>query len=266
MTFDQLNNSMRQYEQYGGESIVPGMWMVVRLDGKGFTKLTKELCRLEKPFDERFQALMVATVVELMTNSGFRCLYGYTQSDEISIVFELAEATYARQPRKYLSLLSGLASAVATRNLNEITPGQYAIFDARLSLMPNIFLVRDYFRWRQADAERNALSSWCYWSLRNAGNDAVSSTQAIHGMSKAAKHELLFTKFGINFNTLPVWQRRGTGFLWQDREVAGFNPISQKTVLAKRRRVETIDMPIGDVYGDFLMTLLDLERRRVEYP
>ncbi|MBR1658381.1 MAG: hypothetical protein IJ697_07945 [Synergistaceae bacterium] len=43
--------------------------MAARLDGRGFTKLTKEICKFEAPFDVRFRDIMLHTVEHL---SGLR--------------------------------------------------------------------------------------------------------------------------------------------------------------------------------------------------
>lgn len=60
--------------------------MVARLDGRSFTRLTKEVHQFEAPFDERVREIMVETVKHLMS-CGFNVIYGYTQSDEISLLF-----------------------------------------------------------------------------------------------------------------------------------------------------------------------------------
>ncbi len=87
MKFDDLDKKMRVFETSADLCVLPGMFMVARLDGRSFTRLTKEVCQFEAPFDERFRDLMVATAESLMT-CGFRVLYAYTESDEISLFFD----------------------------------------------------------------------------------------------------------------------------------------------------------------------------------
>ena len=60
---------------------MPDVHIVARLDGRGFTRLTKEDMKFEAPFDVHFREYMVETVRHLM-NCGFNIVYGYTQSDE----------------------------------------------------------------------------------------------------------------------------------------------------------------------------------------
>ena len=74
---------MRRFEESLDQIILSELYLAVRLDGRNFTRLTKEICKFEAPFDEKFRDAMVETVKHLM-DCGFRIVYGYTQSDEIS--------------------------------------------------------------------------------------------------------------------------------------------------------------------------------------
>ena len=154
---------MRLYEQSLDQVLLPEMYMVARLDGNRFTRLTKEVCHFEAPYDEKFRDMMVKTVEALM-NYGFRVIYGYTESDEISLLFHPDEDTFGRKVRKYNSILAGVASSMFSLEL-----GQPGIFDCRMVPLPTIERVKDYFQWRQEDAHRNSLNSHCYWMLRKQG-------------------------------------------------------------------------------------------------
>ena len=111
MNFDELDKKMRIYEQSLDQVILPETYMVARLAGRSFTKLTKETCNFEVPFDIQFRDMMVQTVKALM-ECGFRVIYGYTQSDEISLLLAPEENAFGRKVRKYNSTLAGEASAV----------------------------------------------------------------------------------------------------------------------------------------------------------
>ena len=102
MNFDELDAKMRVYEQSLDQILVPDMYMVARLDGRSFTRLTKEICKFEAPFDVKFRDMMVNTVKALM-DCGFRVVYGFTESDEISLLFHVDEDTFGRKVRKYNS-------------------------------------------------------------------------------------------------------------------------------------------------------------------
>ena len=251
MKFDDLDVKMRVYETSQDRCVLPGMYMVARIDGRGFTRLTKEVHKFEAPFDEKFRDLMVETVKHLMT-CGFNVIYGYTESDEISLLFHPNENLFGRKTRKYISILAGEASAKFSALL-----GNAGAFDCRLSELPNPDLVEDYFRWRNEDAHRNALNAHCYWRLRQDNFTFNEATARIEGMSIAAKNELLF-QYGINFNNLPAWQKRGIGIYWKEVKKEGFNPKTNKPILVDKRILHTdFELPMRDEYNRFIHDLLN---------
>lgn len=256
MKFDDLDNRMRVYETSHDHCVLPGIYIVARLDGRGFTRLTKEVHKFEAPFDVRFRDLMVQTVEHLM-DCGFQIVYGYTESDEISLLLDLQADAFSRKTRKLNSVLAGEASAKFSLLL-----GGVACFDCRLSQLPRAIDVVDYFRWRNEDAHRNALNAHCYWRLRKEGQDANQATRALMKLSVADKNELLFQR-GINFNDLPGWQKRGIGVVWREFEKQAVNQKTGEPVTTTRRRLETIlELPMREDYSDFVYGLLRDEDRR----
>ncbi len=250
MKFDELDKKMRVFETAADLCVLPGVYMVARLDGRSFTRLTKEVCQFEVPFDERFRDLMVATTESLMA-CGFQVLYGYTESDEISLLFSPGEQAFGRKLRKYNSTLAGEASAQFSLKL-----GQAVSFDCRISQLPTPELVVDYFRWRNEDASRNALNAWCYWTLRKDGLTEQQATERLLGLTVAEKNELLF-QYDINFNDLPSWQKRGVGLYWEQYDKRAFNPVTNQEVIASRRRIRSeYNLPMKDDYGDFVQLVL----------
>ncbi len=250
MKFDELDKRMRVFETAHDHSVLPGIFMVARLDGRNFTRLTKEVHSFERPFDERFRDMMVATVEHLMT-CGFRVDYGYTQSDEISLLFARDEATFGRKPRKFNSVLAGEASAKFSLLL-----GDLAAFDCRIAQLPRERDVVDYFRWRNEDAHRNALSAHCYWMLRGEGLTQDQAAKRLLRMPVKGKNELLF-QGGVNFNDLPNWQKRGVGLSWETYEKAATNQKTGEAVTATRRRIRRdFDLPMRDEYSRMISALL----------
>ena len=250
MKFNDLDARLRVYETAHDHCALPGLYLVARLDGRGFTRLTKELHPFERPFDARFRDLMVSTVAHLM-QCGFRMRYGFTESDEISLLLDPAENTFGRKLRKYHSILAGEASAKFSLLL-----GDLGSFDCRIAQLPRLTDVADYFRWRAEDALRNALSAHCYWLLRGEGQSPAAATAQVSGLSTSAKNELLFQR-GINFNNLPAWQKRGVGLYWREEQHQGVNPLKKEATLVTRRRLHTeYELPVGDNYEAFVRQLL----------
>lgn len=253
MKFEQLDRRMRVYETAHDHCVLPGMHMVARIDGRSFSQLTRS-GSFEAPYDERFRDCMVATLEHLVTACGFAVLYGYTQSDELSLLFRRDESLFGRKLRKYLSVLAGEASAKFALAL-----GQHAAFDARISQFPQVDDVVDYFRWRHEDAMRNALNGHSYWLLRRQGLDDDAATQRLKGVSVADRNELLFAA-GINFNDVPAWQRRGIAVVWREETETGTDPRSGEDVVTRRRRaVVDYDLPMKAEYDAMVRRIVEAQ-------
>ena len=247
MKFDDLDRRMRVFETAHDHAVLPGVFIVARLDGRGFTRLTKDVCDFDRPFDLRFRDLMLNTAAALLAETGVRGVYGYTQSDEISLLLHRGEDAFGRKLRKLNSVLAGEASARFSLAL-----GRAAAFDCRLSQLPRAEDVVDYFRWRQADAGRNALNAHCYWLLRDQGETVAGATNRVAGLTTSAKNELLFAH-GVNYNDLPAWQKRGCGLWWEQREKQGVDPRTNTPTTAHRRNLRREhELPLGDTYADLL--------------
>ena len=246
MRFDDFDSKMRRFEQSLDQYMMPDCYMVARLDGRNFTRLTKEVCQFEAPFDIAFRDLMVDTVRSLM-ECGFRVIYGYTESDEISLLFHRYEETFGRKIRKYNSILAGTASANFSLAL-----GMPAVFDCRMIMLPDMDHVCDYFLWRQEDAHRNSLNSHCYWLLRREGMDATAATRELSNRSVGYKNELLF-QHGINYDELPSWQKRGIGLWYENTFRPGYDPVRKIATETIRREVKIeYDLPLGREYAELV--------------
>lgn len=184
--------------------------------------------------------------------SGFKIVYGYTESDEISLLFHPSDNTFSRKTRKINTTLAGEASATFSLKI-----GQIATFDSRVVPLPNKKRVGDYFRWRQEDSYRNALNGYCYWTLRDEGKTASQASRILNGKGPKFKKELLDER-GIDFDSVPAWQRYGCGIYFEEIEREGFNPIKNEKVIAKRRELFVdYEIPYGVEYKDYVLKFLD---------
>ena len=185
MELRDIEHRMRAREAAHEEVIGDGTYIVVRLDGRGFTALSREL-ELEKPFDIGFRDHMVAAARHLM-GCGFRTVYGHTQSDEISLVLDRGHDAFGRRRQKTVSVLAGEASAALALAL-----GTHAVFDARVLALEGVDEVVDYLHWRQGDARRNARVLYGYWLLRGQGASARQATRTLHRLWGRANRRRCF--------------------------------------------------------------------------
>jgi hypothetical protein len=77
------------------------------------------------------------------------------------------------------------------------------------------------------------------------------------GGQERGRQERAALQAGINFNDLPLWQRRGTGLYWERYEREGYKPKREQKVITTGRRVKVDrELPMGDEYGRFIEQLL----------
>lgn len=251
MKFEQLDRKMRVYETAHDHCVLPGIHMVARIDGRSFSQLTRVSQKFDAPYDIRFRDCMIATLVHLAGHCGFSVLYGYTQSDELSLLFRADESLFGRKLRKYLSVLAGEASAKFSLEL-----GALGAFDARISQFPRTEDVVDYFRWRHEDAHRNALNGHCYWLLRGQGLSDHEATKKLEGVSIADRNELLF-RHGTNFNDIPNWQKRGVAVRWRAVEAVGTNPKTGASVTSMKSELFVdMELPMKDAYDELVRSIV----------
>ena len=61
----------------------------------------------------------------------------------------------------------------------------------------------------------------------------------------------------MNFNDLPLWQKRGLGLYWEKYDRSAQNPKTGEAVVARRRRVKRdLELPMKDEYSAFLQDLM----------
>ena len=91
-------------------------------------------------------------------------------------------------------------------------PLKYApSFDGRVVLYPTEEILRDYLSWRQADCHINNLYNTVFWALVQQGGLTPNEAQIrLKGTNAGGKNEVLFSQFGVNYNTLPQLYRKGT--------------------------------------------------------
>lgn len=216
---------------------------VLRVDGRGFSRLTEAL--FEKPFDRRFHEHMQAVGRALLAELGGT--FAYVASDEVSLLLPRARP-YGGRVEKLVSLAAGVASATFTA-----ASGVAAVFDARswAGADPGA-----YFRGRQTDTHRCGLGGWCYWTLRQAGLDARAAGRRLEGLPVAEQRALL-AAHGVDVAALPAWQLRGVGVGFADEERVGHDPVRDEAVRVVRRRVVVDEaLPVGAALARFVTGLV----------
>lgn len=232
MDFKVLDSAFRLNETLCTNLIEDGYYYIVRVDGRGFSKLTQN--NFEKPFDYKFHRVMSNVISDLMKNYNLNVVFAYTQSDEIS--FLLSDKINNKKERKILSLLAGTVSALFTK-----ATGIVSVFDSRIIKLSSKDDVIRYFVWRMLDCNRNSLNTSVYWNLikkdgknkRDAGNVLQYRKNYDEKLSILEKLNSLYgTK---TFDQEPKWVVNGTVYYFNTVDKVGYNPIKKEYIQVTRR-------------------------------
>lgn len=176
---DELGGRMKRLENQSRTVLAGRSYLVVRCDGRSFSRYT---AGLDRPFDTRLAADMAAVAVALAQEvSG--SLVAYTQSDEISVISsDLAQPRsqhwFGGVVQKIASCAASYATATFAERRRDLGGG-LATFDARAFTLASAEEVAEYLWWRQADARRNAVSMLCHAHLGRAAVEGVGTTGRI---------------------------------------------------------------------------------------
>lgn len=198
-----LGDRMKAYEK--GQTpprFMAGVPVCARIDGKNFSKFTKGLAR---PYDERFSELMVRVTTWLVQETNAKI--GYTQSDEISLVWfadnEKQQIFMDGKRDKMVSLLAAMATGQFNKQLKQSLPEKAhktPVFDARVWQVPSKTEAANYLLWRERDATKN--------SIAMAAQEHYSH-KALHKKNGSQMQDMLHAA-GINWNDYPAFFKRGT--------------------------------------------------------
>ena len=242
---DSLGDRMKEFYEFRAKTkLVRRMPVIIRLDGKAFHTFTRGFA---KPFDKRMIEAMQETTLELC-KSIQGCVFGYTQSDEITLILVDynaidVSAWYDYEVQKMCSVAASMATLAFNRifhnkirnfvnehykvitdketygeelsnSVNELLKSYNraiemgAMFDARCFNVP-INDVCNCVLWRQKDATRNSINSLGQSWFKHKELDGKNTNQV---------QDMLFEKYGINWNNLSTVEKRGTAIIKDEED------------------------------------------------
>lgn len=234
---DALGTRMKTfYEQVPKFKMYRRTPVAIRIDGKAFHTFTRGF---QKPFDEVLGNAMVRTMEYLCQNIQ-GCVFGYTQSDEITLILvdyqKLTScAWFDYEIQKVCSIASSMATMAFNKFFTEevykwefdnvLFPGEFgsdvpsledemiaevykraaekgAMFDARCFNIPKEE-VTNLVYWRQLDATRN--------SIQMVGQAHFSHNE-LQEKTCSMIQDMLHEKYDINWNNYPTRWKRGVSW------------------------------------------------------
>lgn len=204
--------------------------VIIRVDGRNFKESLARL-RFKKPYDLKFEKAMAAAGRALMESSGLGPLWVYTFSDELNIFFK--ELPFDGRLEKLDSVVPSFLSSALTLALKVQVP---LAFDARIVPL-HYEDVAGYLQWRQAEAWRNHMQSYGFYTLVKEGIAEREASKRLRGMKFEDIHEMMWQR-GVNLNETPAWQRKGV-FIYKKAVIKrSFDPLKKKSVHVRRAEVE----------------------------
>jgi tRNA(His) 5'-end guanylyltransferase len=193
---------------------------------------------------------MVAVTKYLVEETQARM--GYTQSDEISLVWYSdnfdSQVFFDGKVAKMLSVLASMTTLAFNRMLPTYIPEhthKTPLFDCRVFQVPTLEEAANCFLWRERDATKNSIS---------AAGQANFSHKALQKLNGSQIQEKLFQEKGVNWNDYPAFFKRGT-FVQKRRVVRPFTTVEIAKLPAKhaaranpdltveRWEIQVLDMP-----------------------
>lgn len=200
--FDELGDRHKKFEAMTESKLMPGLPVIIRLDGRAFHTFTKGM---KRPYDPTMSYCMIDTTKYLVHHLGAN--FGYCQSDEITLGFRnddiKTEMMFGGRVQKLVSISAAMASVEFNKQILSNMPEKVRmapIFDARVFQYPTLALATENVLWRELDATRNSLTMACH---------AHFPQSQLFKVGFKGKHDLLHT-IGINWNDYPAFFKRGT--------------------------------------------------------
>ena len=224
---DDLGTRMKTYyEGIPQTKLMRRTPVIIRIDGKAFHTFTRGF---EKPFDKIMVKTMQETTKYLCENIQ-GCVFGYTQSDEITLVLidyqklttsvwfdyevqkmcsigaSMATLAFNKFFYENVFLYNGMASVDMSnkeypyKEVYAKAVKKGAMFDARVFNIPKEEVTNCVY-WRQLDATRNSIQSV---------GQANFSHKELQDKTCNMIQDMLHEQKGINWNDYPTCLKRGT--------------------------------------------------------
>lgn len=220
-----LSNLFKSKEQAVETNLPKDSFTVIRLDGKSFHTFTK---RYSRPYSNEFMGIM-DQVAQYLTAMIPGAIFGYVQSDEISVLFsDKASAETDPWFGGRVQKIASICSANATGQFMRLSPQEdmLPIFDARMNTLDDLDEAFKYINWRRWDAQKNSISM---------AAETLRSHKQLMGMNTDQRKALLV---GTDLETLP------DGF-YNGRLILPRTRLSDVTFLDKRTQQMTVKKDVA---------------------
>lgn len=228
MTKDSLGDRMKSYyEGISKTSLMRRTPVIIRIDGRAFHTFTRGF---QKPYDEVLARAMNMTT-KALCSSIQGCVFGYTQSDEITLVLQdyeklNTEAWFGYEVQKMCSISASMATLYFNKFFNrlvsELDGGEFeSQYSDEYVLTDNNAYVRADFTGAMFDARcfnipKEEVCNCLIWRQQDATRNSIEMLGRYHfGDKKLFKkncsdiQDMLMNEKNINWNDIPTRFKRG---------------------------------------------------------
>lgn len=234
---DELGKRMKEnYEQVPKYRLMRRTPVIIRIDGKAFHTFTRGF---DRPFDEVLGNAMVRTM-EYLCNNIQGCIFGYTQSDEISLVLSdyrklNSDAWFGYEVQKMCSIAASMATMAFNRLFREevdrfykknttlLSFDRYSVthFDNDEAVLLHQAYKKSIEKGAMFDARvfnipKEEVVNCIYWRQIDAARNSVQmvgqanfSNNELHGKSCNVIQDMLHELKGVNWSDYPTRWKRG---------------------------------------------------------
>lgn len=238
---DSLGDRMKGYENIPRNYLTRRIPVIIRLDGKAFHTFTKGM---RKPFDRVLMTTMQDTMKYLCENIQ-GCVFGYTQSDEITLVLTdyktlTTDAWFGYNIQKVVSVAASMATmafnkflheeAVDYANTDEVFSLTYSIIDPScedreekeemrryLQILNNAIEKGALFDARVFSIPKEEVCNCLIWRQQDATRNSIEAVGQAYFSHKELDRkscnmiqEMLWQEKRINWNDFPTDCKRGS--------------------------------------------------------
>ena len=230
---DDLGKRIKGYEQVAKTVLMKRTPVMIRIDGRAFHTFTRGF---KKPFDNILVKSMQETMKYLCENIQ-GCKFGYTQSDEITLVLtdydtHTTDAWFDYEVQKMCSIAASMATMYFNKVFSKNVENE--IFEYKSSFVPQSVeiqkKIKEYhdvlkkatdkgamFDARCFNISKEEVTNAVYWRQLDAARNSVQmvgqanfSHKELQNKTCAMIQEMLFSEKGINWNNYPTYLKRGS--------------------------------------------------------
>lgn len=252
--WNELGDKLSLNEKNCPAKVTGDKYITLRLDGKGFSNVTKRLRKMgifSKGFSFEFADIMTTVTTKLCDKFG-SVIWAFTQSDEITLVINKSSIVNGKQISheydgrrdKLITHAAGLATMIFNRELVQLNlKNSETVGQPQLDSYPDVFFD---CRMAQYDTLKDAFEL-ILWRAYDCSVNGVSSAVYMSGLPECKKESRKHTDAKLLFlyqnGCLPMPSHQAYGSLWKKIKLPTevMNPLTKSTEIKDKWQLNKVN-------------------------